>query len=264
MDTTCTMATTKVQNPEPGAPLTACMACVWNTIRKAEAHSFPSSLQAARVRGRTLHAAVWPTTRPAPTSRSVRRPLSTRPCTQISTAASSKLVSAHHRSLSLSLFRPQAYVCPRTQQPKDYRGYDWFANGTADISANGTKSVDLIRDRAISFLDDRAKSPEEVRRVGGGGAWEATARVASGCLAWLDTNWACLRAAPTPSLSSRQPFFLYLPFQNIHLPYIAEDVFYNMVRATFVCWGTAVLSCPGSSGSLPSLMMASRVSRPLL
>jgi hypothetical protein len=55
-------------------------------------------------------------------------------------------------------------VCP-TGKGKDFRGYDWFANGTADTSVNGTKSVDVIEKLATDYLDQRSKSPEDVSRL---------------------------------------------------------------------------------------------------
>ena len=44
----------------------------------------------------------------------------------------------------------QGYVCD-APKGKDYRGYDWFDNGTPDLSANGTNSAELIRAAATRF-----------------------------------------------------------------------------------------------------------------
>ena len=72
------------------------------------------------------------------------------------------------------------FICG-AQHPKDFRGYDWFADrGQPDLSANGTRSAEIIRANAVRFL-------------------KATA-------------------------SSGKPFFLYLPFQNIHGPYDAPAI----------------------------------------
>ena len=65
----------------------------------------------------------------------------------------------------------QTFVCD-PPQGKDYRGYDWFTDGTWDTRGNTTKSVYLIRDQAVAFLN--------------------------------------------ASTTAKSPFFLYLPFQNIH------------------------------------------------
>ena len=70
------------------------------------------------------------------------------------------------------------YVCKKeTHTAVDYRGYDWFDNGRPDSTANGTNSAELIRSRAVDFLARQGQA----RRQG-----------------------------------SKKPFFLYLPFQNIH------------------------------------------------
>ena len=74
----------------------------------------------------------------------------------------------------------QDYICGDTQQ-KDYRGYDWFTDGVANLDANKTNSAFLIRDAAVEFLQNRSQAT--------------------------------------------RPFFLYLPFQNIHCPYSCEQVY---------------------------------------
>lgn len=55
----------------------------------------------------------------------------------------------------------QSYVCP-APKGRDFRGYDWFANGTADTAANGTKSVDLIERLAVDYLGNRSATPSDV------------------------------------------------------------------------------------------------------
>jgi arylsulfatase B len=82
---------------------------------------------------------------------------------------------------SSSPTKDQDYVCPRAF-PKDYRGYDWFSDGVPDFSANRTRTAELMRMHALSFLNDRHQNPDK---------------------------------------SNQQPFFLYLPFQNIHGPYVS-------------------------------------------
>ena len=66
---------------------------------------------------------------------------------------------------------------------KEYRGYDWFSNGAPDKTANGTNSAELIRAQAVDFLSRQAHERRQGRH---------------------------------------KPFFLYLPFQNIHAPYDVE------------------------------------------
>jgi arylsulfatase A-like enzyme len=51
----------------------------------------------------------------------------------------------------------QGYVCD-APKGKDYRGYDWFDNGTPDLSANGTNSAELIRAAATRFYAARPAS----------------------------------------------------------------------------------------------------------
>ena len=51
----------------------------------------------------------------------------------------------------------QGYVCD-APKGKDYRGYDWFDNGTPEISANGTNSAELIRAAATRFYAARPAS----------------------------------------------------------------------------------------------------------
>ena len=51
----------------------------------------------------------------------------------------------------------QGYVCD-APEGKDYRGYDWFDNGTPDLSANGTSSAELIRAAATRFYGARPAS----------------------------------------------------------------------------------------------------------
>lgn len=77
----------------------------------------------------------------------------------------------------------QEYVCGQKGGAKDYRGYDWFVNGTADFSVNKTNSADLIRDAAVDFIHAQSAST---------------------------------------------PFFLYLPFQNIHGPYTCDPAFFSL------------------------------------
>ena len=75
------------------------------------------------------------------------------------------------------------FVCPAPSNGgEDFRGYDWFTGTTADTAANRTRSTDIVAARAEAFL---ARSAGERAGAPGG--------------------------AP--------PFFLYLPFQNIHAPY---------------------------------------------
>jgi len=79
---------------------------------------------------------------------------------------------------------------------KDYRAYDWFKTGPApnnhtsqpDFSANETNSAYLIRDATIDFLGRHSNT---------------------------NTNNNAAGAAPAP-------WFLYLPFQNIHGPYTTD------------------------------------------
>eukprot|EP00730_Choanoeca_flexa_P008226 TRINITY_DN12463_c3_g1_i7.p1 TRINITY_DN12463_c3_g1~~TRINITY_DN12463_c3_g1_i7.p1 ORF type:complete len:543 (+),score=96.31 TRINITY_DN12463_c3_g1_i7:273-1901(+) len=75
------------------------------------------------------------------------------------------------------------YVCP-SSKGKDYRGYDWWSNGHANITTNETKSVYLIRDLAVNYVQERQ--------------------------------------------NSGKPFYMYLPFQNIHAPYECDHKYYNM------------------------------------
>jgi arylsulfatase A-like enzyme len=80
-----------------------------------------------------------------------------------------------------------------SSKAKDQKGYDWFksdpTNTTGvsepDFSANHTNSATLIRDAAIDFLG-RHKAADA---------------------------------------TGKQPFFLYLPFQNIHGPYTCEKTY---------------------------------------
>jgi len=98
----------------------------------------------------------------------------------------------------------QHFVCKKGGG-KDYRAYDWFATGPApnnhtsmpDKSANETNSAYLIRDAAIDFLG----------RHGRNSAGDTTA------------------AAPVA------PWFLYLPFQNIHGPYTTDVDYWQMYMA---------------------------------
>jgi arylsulfatase A-like enzyme len=73
------------------------------------------------------------------------------------------------------------YICPATTP--DYRGFDWFANTTADVKANGTSSTELIAQHAEAFI--------------------------------------AAHASPDDAAAAAAPYFLYLPFQNIHAPYDA-------------------------------------------
>ena len=89
--------------------------------------------------------------------------------------------------------RDDAFVCS-AGAGKDYRGFDWFSNGVPDFSANGTRSAELIRQSALKFLQKRAD---------------------------------------VASPNDHEPFFLYLPFQNIHAPYDVHDAYadrYAMIR----------------------------------
>ena len=89
---------------------------------------------------------------------------------------------------------------------KDGRAYDWFATGPApnnhtsmaDLSANETNSAYLIRDAAIDFLG---------RHSGGGTGGNTSADAAAA------------------------PWFLYLPFQNIHSPYTTDTDYWQMYMA---------------------------------
>ena len=75
----------------------------------------------------------------------------------------------------------EGYVCPHAANDtsKDYRGYDWWADDAPDLAANGTKSSQLIVETAGEFLEMLAATPA----------------------------------------AARPPYFLYLPFQNVHAPY---------------------------------------------
>lgn len=73
-----------------------------------------------------------------------------------------------------------------------YEGYDWFSQSTINISANGTYSEWLVAQRGVQFLRD----------------------IATG------------RAAGDAEAS--KPFYLYLPFQNIHAPLEVQDRFRDL------------------------------------
>lgn len=80
------------------------------------------------------------------------------------------------------------YVCPASV-PEDFRGFDWFNGTDPELAANGTASSLLIAAAAERYI-----------------AASAAAAAAS--------------ASATDSGSGAgAPFFLYLPFQNIHAPY---------------------------------------------
>ena len=85
--------------------------------------------------------------------------------------------------------RDQDYICPKGKDQKDYRGYDWFTDGTVNLEANGTNSAPLIRDAAVEFIH----------------------------------NYSRQRILPAGTM--QRPFFLYLPFQNIHAPYTCEQIY---------------------------------------
>eukprot|EP00937_MAST-01D_sp_MAST-1D-sp2_P004705 g4705.t1 len=86
---------------------------------------------------------------------------------------------------------------------KDMRGYDWFKSNPAkgisepDFSANNSNSVDLIRDAAVGFLQRRQQRRQHGGEPDGG-----------------------------------KPFFLYLPFQNIHGPYTTQQKFFDLYNTS--------------------------------
>ena len=90
------------------------------------------------------------------------------------------------------------------------QGYDWFKSdhdagvSLPDLSANNTNSADLIRDAAVAFVRAQAQALAQAR---------AQAQAASNMVL----------ATPTA-----KPFFLYLPFQNIHAPYTTQQRFFDM------------------------------------
>ena len=50
----------------------------------------------------------------------------------------------------------QSYVCPGPEPgEKDYRGYDWFHDGTPQLAANGTNSAELLRAATTQFYAAR-------------------------------------------------------------------------------------------------------------
>lgn len=77
-------------------------------------------------------------------------------------------------------------------QGKNYDGYDWMEDGVVDTTANGTYSSFLIRDKAVAYLKSRA---------------------------------AARAAAPEEAQS---PFYMYLPFQDVHAPLQAPWQYVNM------------------------------------
>lgn len=77
------------------------------------------------------------------------------------------------------------YVC-EAPKGEDFRGYDWFKSG----SHGGSSKIDFSANRTRSALLIGDAAVEFIGRVGG-----------------------------------RAPFFLYLPFQNIHEPYTVEQRF---------------------------------------
>jgi len=72
----------------------------------------------------------------------------------------------------------------------EYDGYDWFSGTEINTTANGTYSEWLVRDRAVEFLDSIAAERAEGK--------------------------------------GREPFYLYLPFQNIHVPLEVQDRYRRM------------------------------------
>ena len=93
-----------------------------------------------------------------------------------------------------SPYNDQKYVCKHGlgAKVKDYRGYDWFKNDKADLSANGTKVSDQMVLSTKEFLHEHASKfdhPDDI-----------------------------------------SPVFLYLAFQNIHGPFTTKEHFYDMYK----------------------------------
>eukprot|EP01062_Namystynia_karyoxenos_P009373 TRINITY_DN13324_c0_g2_i1.p2 TRINITY_DN13324_c0_g2~~TRINITY_DN13324_c0_g2_i1.p2 ORF type:complete len:559 (+),score=164.65 TRINITY_DN13324_c0_g2_i1:78-1754(+) len=96
----------------------------------------------------------------------------------------------------------QHYVChgPREEGQeeveggKDYRGYDWFKTGPESSPANATAKPDLTANETNSAYLIRDAAIDYIKR----------------------------------HASSPSPFFLYLPFQNIHGPYTCDPKYRGM------------------------------------
>ena len=78
-------------------------------------------------------------------------------------------------------------------KPKDYRGYDWFASGPAPNDGKSVPDFSVNHTNSATLIKNAA-----VHFIG--------------------------RMVAQP----QTPFFLYLPFQNIHSPYTCDQAWYDM------------------------------------
>jgi arylsulfatase A-like enzyme len=109
-------------------------------------------------------------------------------------------------------------VCPAPGggPANDFRGYDWFTDNTPDVAANGTSSTELIAAAAEAYIAAHAVRGAAGAAAAAGGAAHAEGGAAAG--EGGATN-AAGGAAAAAAAAAAAPFFLYLPFQNIHAPY---------------------------------------------
>ena len=85
------------------------------------------------------------------------------------------------------------FVCKSASQYGDYRGYDWFATGADPTAASNSKPVlGANHTNSVDLIRDAAV--------------DFIARKAT----------------------AKKPFYMYLPFQNIHGPYTTQDKFFNL------------------------------------
>eukprot|EP01065_Artemidia_motanka_P012589 TRINITY_DN1693_c6_g1_i1.p1 TRINITY_DN1693_c6_g1~~TRINITY_DN1693_c6_g1_i1.p1 ORF type:complete len:545 (+),score=138.71 TRINITY_DN1693_c6_g1_i1:100-1734(+) len=87
------------------------------------------------------------------------------------------------------------YVCPHKGKGKDYRGYDWFKTGPE----GGVAKPDLTANNTNSAYIVRDNAVDFLRR----------------------------------HANSTKPFFLYLPFQNIHGPYTCDEKYRDLYGSGF-------------------------------